>query len=117
MATKMLEKFEKYWSQINGIMGVATVLDPRYKFKLLHYYFPLLYSSEDAKKEIERIKEICVDLVNEYSVKFKASGGVGGSFQSLESSFTNPDEELVQVQLLVRNVVLFLMMLIMRRER
>ncbi|KAL8499244.1 hypothetical protein ACS0TY_022284 [Phlomoides rotata] len=90
MATKMLEKFEKYWSQ--GIMGVATVLDPRYKFKLLHYYFPLLYSSEDAKKEIERIKEICVDLVNEYSVKFKASGGVGGSFQSLESSFTNPDE-------------------------
>ncbi|KAL8473760.1 hypothetical protein ACS0TY_030565 [Phlomoides rotata] len=92
MATKMLEKFEKYWSQINGIMGVATVLDPRYKLKLLHYYFPLLYSSEDAKKEIERIKEICVDLVNEYYVKFKASGGIGGSFQSLESSFKNPDE-------------------------
>ncbi|KAL8543338.1 hypothetical protein ACS0TY_004034 [Phlomoides rotata] len=91
MATKMLEKFEKYWSQINGIMGVATVLDPRYKLKVLHYYFPLLYSSEDAKKEIERIKEICVDLVNEYSVKFKASG-VGGSFQSSNSSFTNPDE-------------------------
>ncbi|KAL8546238.1 hypothetical protein ACS0TY_006089 [Phlomoides rotata] len=48
--------------------------------------------SEDAKKEIERIKEICADLVNEYSVKFKASGGVGGSFQSSESSFTNPGE-------------------------
>ncbi|KAL8478241.1 hypothetical protein ACS0TY_030221 [Phlomoides rotata] len=92
MATKMLEKFEKYWSQINGIMGVATVLDPRYKLKLLHYYFPLLYSSEDAKKEIERIKEICVDLVNEYSVKFRASGGIGGSFQYVESSVTNPDE-------------------------
>ncbi|KAL8469702.1 hypothetical protein ACS0TY_032516 [Phlomoides rotata] len=50
-----------------------------------------LVISEDAKKEIEGIKEICVDLVNTYSVKFKSSG-VGASFQSSESSFTNPDE-------------------------
>lgn len=74
MAKKMLEKFEKYWPQINGIMSVATVLDPIYKIKLLGYYFPLLYNNIDAKTKIERIKRICVDLVNEYTLKSKASG-------------------------------------------
>ncbi|KAL8469584.1 hypothetical protein ACS0TY_032433 [Phlomoides rotata] len=59
MPMRMLDKFEKYWFQINGIMGVATVLDPRYKLRLLHFYFPLIYTNgEDAKKGIERIQEI-----------------------------------------------------------
>ena len=33
MAVKMKENFEKYWEAINGIMDVASVLDPRYKMK------------------------------------------------------------------------------------
>ncbi|KAF7802430.1 zinc finger BED domain-containing protein RICESLEEPER 2-like [Senna tora] len=33
MASKMMEKFEKYLFVVHGIMGVAIVLDPRYKFK------------------------------------------------------------------------------------
>ncbi|KAL8472439.1 hypothetical protein ACS0TY_029594 [Phlomoides rotata] len=74
MAMRMLDKFEKYWFQINGIMGVATVLDPRYKLRLLHFYFPFIYpNGEDAKREIERIQ-------------------VGASYQSSASSLTNPDE-------------------------
>ncbi|KAL8522252.1 hypothetical protein ACS0TY_012404 [Phlomoides rotata] len=88
----MLDKFEKYWFQINGIMGVATVLDPRYKLRLLHFYFPLIYTNgEDAKKEIERIQCICYNLLNEYSLKSKASE-VGASYQSSASSLPSPDE-------------------------
>ncbi|KAL8469182.1 hypothetical protein ACS0TY_032129 [Phlomoides rotata] len=92
MAMRMLDKFEKYWFQINGIMGVATVLDPRYKLRLLHYYFPLIYTNgEDAKKKIERIQDICYNLLNEYSLKSKASE-VGASYQSSASSLPSPDE-------------------------
>ncbi|KAL8497790.1 hypothetical protein ACS0TY_021212 [Phlomoides rotata] len=92
MAIRMLDKFEKYWFQINGIMGVATILDPRYKLRLLHFYFPLIYpNGEDAKREIERIQGICYNLLNEYSLKSKASE-VGASYQSSASSLMSPDE-------------------------
>ncbi|KAL8493455.1 hypothetical protein ACS0TY_024606 [Phlomoides rotata] len=92
MTMRMLDKFEKYWFQINGIMGVATVLDPRYKLRLLHFYFPLIYTNgEDAKKEIERIQDICYNLLNEYSLKSKASE-VSASYQSSASSLPSPDE-------------------------
>jgi hypothetical protein len=29
MATKMIEKFDKYWGDINLLMSIAAVLDPR----------------------------------------------------------------------------------------
>ena len=43
MASKMLEKFLKYWDEIHGIMGVAAVLDPTYKFHLVKFYFQKIY--------------------------------------------------------------------------
>ncbi|KAL8530375.1 hypothetical protein ACS0TY_007421 [Phlomoides rotata] len=92
MIMRMLDKFEKYWFQINDIMGMATILDPRYKLRLLHFYFPLIYTNgEDANKKIERIQGICYNLLNEYSLKSKASE-VGASYQSSASSLTSPDE-------------------------
>ena len=35
MAKKMLEKYDKYWSLVNELIAVATVLDLRYKTKLV----------------------------------------------------------------------------------
>lgn len=39
MASNMIRKNDKYLSDIHGIMGVAAVLDPRYKLVLIKYYF------------------------------------------------------------------------------
>ena len=39
MATQMMSKFQKYWEEIHGLMTVAVVLDPRYKFMLIEYFF------------------------------------------------------------------------------
>ncbi|KAA3473219.1 zinc finger BED domain-containing protein RICESLEEPER 2-like [Gossypium australe] len=39
MAQLMLEKYSKYWIGVNGLMGVATILDPRYKMALIRFYF------------------------------------------------------------------------------
>ncbi|KAJ0682223.1 putative transcription factor/ chromatin remodeling BED-type(Zn) family [Helianthus annuus] len=53
MAMKMILKYDKYWKVIHGFMGVAAILDPRYKLKIMEYSFPRLYSNvEDVKAEI-----------------------------------------------------------------
>ncbi|XP_024993945.1 zinc finger BED domain-containing protein RICESLEEPER 2-like [Cynara cardunculus var. scolymus] len=40
MASSLLLKFDKYWGVIHDVMSVAIVLDPRYKLKLINYFFP-----------------------------------------------------------------------------
>nr|KAJ0211667.1 hypothetical protein LSAT_V11C400211500 [Lactuca sativa] len=55
MASTMLIKFKKYWNVIHNVMSVAIVLDPRYKLKLINYFFPKLYR-EEARSEIMKIR-------------------------------------------------------------
>ena len=65
MAKSMVAKFDAYWNMIHKLMGVAAVLDPRYKMTLLHFYFPLVYSN-DFSEQISNIKRLCYELVEEY---------------------------------------------------
>lgn len=65
MATSMIVKFAKYWSLINGVMAIEVVLHPRYKITLLNYFFLLMYG-DNASKELEKVKQMCEDLVDEY---------------------------------------------------
>ncbi|KAM6579251.1 hypothetical protein CsatA_003025 [Cannabis sativa] len=69
MSTQMMFKFQKYWEQIHGIMTIAVVLDPRYKFLLLQFYFPQLYGDDKWEVEIRKVRRLCVDLFNEYKSK------------------------------------------------
>lgn len=69
MALNMLEKFNKYWSVIHGVMGIATVLDPRYKLGILEYYYEKMYGGVEALNEVTRIKELCLKLVGEYEAR------------------------------------------------
>jgi hypothetical protein len=39
MTSKMLEKFNSYWNVVNEIMCIAAILDPRYKMKIIEYYY------------------------------------------------------------------------------
>jgi hypothetical protein len=68
MAEKMVHKFDKYWRDIHGIMGVAVVLDPRYKMTLVDYTFPKIFGN-DAPMKIKKIKKFCSDLFEEYKLK------------------------------------------------
>ena len=65
MANSMVAKFDAYWNVIHKLMGVAAVLDPRYKMTLLHFYFPLVYPN-DFSEQISNIKRLCYELVEEY---------------------------------------------------
>ena len=62
MASEMLLKFNKYWSVINGVMGTAAVLDPRYKLKVVELLLPTLYGNEKAGSEFETLKAFVKSL-------------------------------------------------------
>ena len=49
-----------------GVMAVATILDPRYKIELLEYYFLVIYGDE-ADNEIQRVRDICYEMIRDYS--------------------------------------------------
>ena len=65
MAESTLAKFNSYWVNVNVVMAVVAILDPRYKMKLLEFYYPNIYCN-NSNLEIEKIKNLCYDLLDEY---------------------------------------------------
>ncbi|KAK2641078.1 hypothetical protein Ddye_022841 [Dipteronia dyeriana] len=43
MALAMAQKFDSYWNEFHGLMVVATIVDPRFKMKIIDCYFPIIY--------------------------------------------------------------------------
>ncbi|GKF73580.1 zinc finger BED domain-containing protein RICESLEEPER 2-like protein, partial [Tanacetum coccineum] len=108
MAEQMIFKFDKYWSDIHGFMGVAAVLDPRMKLKIMKFLFPKLYhSTQRAEEEFTKFKKFVCALFKEYDQAGKANvrnhvNGVGstshidesdGGFFSGYSKFIEEEEE------------------------
>ena len=46
-------------------MAIAAILDPRYKVRLLEFYYPNIYG-DNSDLEIEKIKKLCYDFLDEY---------------------------------------------------
>ena len=46
-------------------MVVAVIFDPRYKMKLMEFYYPNIYDN-NFDLEIEKIKNLCYELLNDY---------------------------------------------------
>ncbi|KAK9683107.1 hypothetical protein RND81_10G117100 [Saponaria officinalis] len=65
MAYTMLDKFNKYWTTINGLLAIAAILDKRNKLECVEFYFNENYG-DDASFEIEKIKNLLYDLMVEY---------------------------------------------------
>ncbi|KAL6497847.1 hypothetical protein OROHE_026874 [Orobanche hederae] len=87
MAEKMLTKFEKYWDIMHGVVGVAAVLDPRYKLEVLEFYFEKIYG-ETSRVKVENVRDLCYSLLKEYHEKKLANGheGIGDSSSTHFSS-------------------------------
>ena len=59
MADYMKNKFEKYWGNfdnMNHLLYVGLVLDPRYKLQYLEYCFGALYENQKATDMAKRIR-------------------------------------------------------------
>ena len=61
----MLAKFNSYWASINVVMVVAAILDPRYKMKLLKFYYHNIYG-KNSNLEIKKIKNFFYELHDNY---------------------------------------------------
>jgi hypothetical protein len=83
MSALMKVKFNKYWSDVHGLMEIATVLDPRYKLKFMKAFYSTVYGEESSITEIEvgRVRSLLYELVLEYQGSIEGmttTDGVGG---------------------------------------
>nr|XP_051184072.1 zinc finger BED domain-containing protein RICESLEEPER 2-like [Lolium perenne]XP_051184073.1 zinc finger BED domain-containing protein RICESLEEPER 2-like [Lolium perenne] len=92
MYEEMKTKFEKYWKDVHGLMAIATVLDPRYKLHMLQALFGSLYGYEYANREVERIRNLMVDLLEEYQPV--GNDGCSSKHGSVAASSVGTDEAM-----------------------
>lgn len=69
MAFKVRIKFDKYWGtieNINQLLIIAVVLDPRYKLEYVSFCFENLCRAEIVEKLTANIKESLIKLYEYY---------------------------------------------------
>jgi hypothetical protein len=88
MTQKMNLKFGKYWGEYNMLVAIGVVLDPRFKMKLVQFYFSEIYQEPEATRNIERVCRALNELYSEYvdDHNLSASPQRGHNF-CCESSF------------------------------
>ena len=69
MASNMITKFDQYWQESHGVMAMATILDPRFKMKILEFYFPLIYRVDEAKAHVLIVKKTCENIFEQYVLR------------------------------------------------
>lgn len=67
----MIAKFDKYWTDIQGLMGIATVLDPRLKTLSLLMCFEWLLGTtgQVCEDKVALVMDLLRDLIIEYHVE------------------------------------------------
>ena len=76
MVGPMKENFEKYWEDCCLVLGIAVVLDPRFKMDLVEFYYSEIYGN-DAFRHVERIRSAFFNLYVEYGGEL-SSGDFSG---------------------------------------
>ncbi|CAJ2671958.1 unnamed protein product [Trifolium pratense] len=70
MALKMRKKYDRYWGkieQLNMLLLISTVLDPRYKLKYVNWSISDNFNSQEAKELKELLETNLYQLFAEYS--------------------------------------------------
>lgn len=67
IAVKMKSKFDKYWKKCSLAVAIAAILDPRFKMKLVEYYYTQIYGS-DAVGHIKDVSNGIKGVFSEYAV-------------------------------------------------
>lgn len=81
MALKMKAKFDIYWNKCSLSLAIAAILDPRFKMKVVEYYYPQIYDSS-APDHVKEVSDSIRELFTEYSIgstSVTVDQGVGSS--------------------------------------
>ncbi|MBA0743456.1 hypothetical protein Gogos_006129, partial [Gossypium gossypioides] len=81
MADKMQIKFDKYWDKCSLLISIAIILDPRNKMKLIYFNFHVIFSEEEAPKQICIVRDSLYELYKEYVDEYVAAN-VGTSMEN-----------------------------------
>ena len=81
----MKNKFEKYWrnfDNMNHLLYVGLVLDPRYMLRYLEYCFGTLYERQKAVDMAGRVKIVLEDLYKSYTQNQVGSSSASAAAQA-----------------------------------
>ncbi|KAJ0428284.1 putative transcription factor/ chromatin remodeling BED-type(Zn) family [Helianthus annuus] len=80
LSLKMKSKFDDYWKKCSLVLAVAAILDPRFKMKLVEYYYPQIYGG-DAPDCVDIVSNCMRALYNGHDVysTLASNSQVGGS--------------------------------------
>ncbi|XP_052178603.1 zinc finger BED domain-containing protein RICESLEEPER 1-like [Diospyros lotus] len=67
LALKMKSKFDEYWKKCSLALAVAAILDPRFKMKLVEYYYPQIYGAS-ASDSIDIVSNCMKALYNGHAI-------------------------------------------------
>ena len=75
MIEAMKQEFDKYWGEVNLLMAIGAILDPRCKMRVIEFCFPKMYPGSAAKDNISKVREALYELYDEYVAEFQANSG------------------------------------------
>lgn len=76
MAKARKENFDKYWEMSNVALAVACMLDPRYKMKVVEFYYKQM-SDNSGVEEIAAFREVVQELYDSYASLYNPTIGIG----------------------------------------
>ncbi|KZV56288.1 zinc finger BED domain-containing protein RICESLEEPER 1-like [Dorcoceras hygrometricum] len=91
LALKLKTKFDEYWKKCSLIMAIAAILDPRFKMKLVEYYYPQIYG--DTALDCIAIVSNCIKaLYNGHAIYTPLAAH--GQYSNLETSGSSVKDRL-----------------------
>ncbi|KAK4345246.1 hypothetical protein RND71_035422 [Anisodus tanguticus] len=100
MAKNMIDKFDKYWHNINEMLAVASIFDPRNKMDCVEYYFKRLYK-DDTDNEVAKVRKNLDKLVVEYQMRSegnKSQEPFPSGKRGISESCDNDEDEYAQAK-------------------
>ncbi|KAI0526770.1 hypothetical protein KFK09_002361 [Dendrobium nobile] len=70
MTMKMKEKFDKYWGECNLLMAFGAIMDPRMKFLVIEFAYPMIYGDQSGQN-IAYVRTLLYELFEEYVRNFE----------------------------------------------
>ncbi|XP_077246139.1 zinc finger BED domain-containing protein RICESLEEPER 3-like [Tasmannia lanceolata] len=84
MAMIMGENFDKYWGDCNLFMAISSILDPRYKMKLIEFCFPKIYSVFEYETHMKTVRDSLYELYDIFVVESERQSSIEQNSQSFQ---------------------------------
>jgi hypothetical protein len=110
MATKMLSKFEKYWLSFSSMLGIAIILDFRYKIPFVNFCYTKIYGVDNSD-QFKDVRGKLFSLFAEYSGSTTSSSSTTAVPKSVDRKVLAKPNRMKMVKLYVYLVIYVILLL------